>query len=227
MGNRNKLLKFAEIREMDIVYENYTYEKPQLTGKGGVPVEMKGKWRKDAFNNEKALILELACGRGEYSLALGEAYPDNNYLGVDVKGARIWKGAKNAIAFGLENVKFLRTRIEAIDLFFEEGEVDEIWITFPDPFYGKDNRKLTSHNFLNRYKKILKKGGFIHLKTDDEELYEFTLESIKSYPETKLIYSNDDIYATQLAFDELEYKTYYEKMHLEKGRRIKYIKFSL
>jgi tRNA (guanine-N7-)-methyltransferase len=227
MGHRNKLLKFAEIRAMDNVYENYSYENPQLTGKDGVPISMKGHWKSDAFGNDNPLILELACGRGEYSLALGESYPENNYLGVDVKGARIWRGAKNATEAGLDNVKFLRTRIEAIELFFEANEVDEIWITFPDPFHGKDNRKLTSHNFLNRYKKILKKGGIIHLKTDDDDLYEFSLESVKSYDGAELLYTNNDIYSKELDFKELIHKTYYEKRHLQIGRKIKYIRFTL
>ena len=161
------------------------------------------------FHNDNRLILELACGRGEYSLALGRNNPTNNYLGVDIKGARIWKGARNAINDGLTNVGFLRCKIETISQFFNEQEIDEIWITFPDPFHAKENRRLTAHNFLDRYKKLLKPGGIIHLKTDDDILYDFTLESIASYPSATLLYENNNIYASELIFPDLEHKTYY------------------
>ncbi|MCL4162187.1 UNVERIFIED_CONTAM: hypothetical protein GTU68_051039, partial [Idotea baltica] len=137
---------------------------------------MRGRWREQHFGNKAPLILELACGRGEYTLALAAHFKEQNFIGVDIKGARIWKGAKMALEQQLDNAAFLRTRIEQIELFFTPEEVDEIWITFPDPFLkkGKANRRLTSASFLDRYRKILKKGGLLHLKTDDPTLYNFT-----------------------------------------------------
>ncbi len=227
MGNRNKLMRFAEIREMDIVFENSSYENPQLTGKNGKPVNMKGKWATDGFGNQNDLVLELACGRGEYAISMAKENQDVNYMGVDIKGARIWKGAKYVLENKITNVRFLRTRIEMIDCFFESKEVSEIWITFADPFHGKDNRKLTSPSFLNRYKKFLKDEGKINLKTDDDELYEFTLEIIESYASAKLIYESNDIYSSELYIPELNHKTYYESMHLEKGKTIKFVSFTI
>ena len=141
MGRKNKLRKFSEVMEFRNVVENFDYHQPQLTWGINETIDLKGRWSSEFFNNEKPLVLELACGRGEYSLALGEHRPTNNYLGVDVKGARIWKGAKMAIDRGLSNVGFLRTRIEQLALFFAEAEVSEIWITFPDPFFAKRKKQ--------------------------------------------------------------------------------------
>jgi len=212
---------------MSIVYENYDYENPILTGENGVEVDYKGKWKSEVFNNPGNLCLELACGRGEYTLALAKDNPNENFMGIDVKGARIWRGAKNALEQNLKNVRFLRTRIEQVDLFFDKGEVDEIWITFPDPFHGKDNRKLTHHKFLDRYKYLLKDGGWINFKTDDDNLFDYSLKSINSYQGANILYKNDDIYADELPFKELDYKTHYEKNHLAEGKKIKFIRFTL
>ena len=156
-------------------------------------------------------------------------YPDKNFIGVDVKGARIWQGAVHAQEQNLENVAFLRTRIEKIDHFFEAKEVDEIWITFPDPFEraSKANRRLTYHNFHNYYRKFLKPGGIVQLKTDSDSLWENTLESLAEDQRIKILYQNDNIYAQPLDFPELEIKTYYEKSHLEKGRLIKNIRYTI
>lgn len=229
MARRNKLKKFNDLLSFSNVYENYDPTKPKLLANETDEVDLKGKWRSEHFNNENPLVLELACGRGEYSLALAEANPDVNYIGVDVKGARIWKGATIATEKELQNVAFLRTRIEQISLFFAKDEVDEIWITFPDPFLrkSKSNRRLTSLQFLNRYKDILKKGGIIHLKTDDPTLYEFSQEQFDECSFVEVLYDRDDIYAQPLDYEALKYKTYYEKQHLEKKRKIKYIRVKL
>lgn len=229
MGRRNKLEKFAEILSFSNVYENYDPKAPQIVGKDGVPVEMKGKWGRSHFKNENPLVLELACGKGDYTLGLARRYPDKNFIGVDIKGNRIWKGASIALEENLDNVAFFRTRIEQIALFFEPAEVDEIWITFPDPFIRKSkaNRRLTSAFFINHYRKILKPGGFIHLKTDATSLYEFTLETLAEASACTLHYHDDDIYSKPLYSPELEIKTFYEQMHLEAGKKIKYVKFSV
>jgi len=171
--------------------------------------------------------LELACGKGEYTLALAQQDPMHNFIGVDIKGARIWKGAKKGMAENINNAAFLRTRIEFIEYFFAPSEVESIWITFPDPFEGKPNRRLTSPPFLDRYRKFLKPGGMIRLKTDSELLYEFTLEVIQNDPACKLIYASPDIYSGPLHDPILEQKTFYEAKHLAEGKKITYIEFTI
>ena len=229
MSKRNKLKKFAEILSYPNVYENFDPKQPALQGENGMPISLKGKWREQHFKNEAPIVLELACGKGEYTLGLAERYPEKNFIGVDVKGARIWKGASEALEKNMENVAFLRTRIEQITYFFEENEVDEIWITFPDPFLkkGKENRRLTAAKFIDLYRTILKPNHLLHLKTDDETLYEFSLESLKEHPAVSIVFSDDDIYAKPLVFSELEIKTYYEKMHLAEQKKIKYIRSTI
>lgn len=230
MSRRNKLQKFAEVLSFPNVYENFDANNPGLAGKDGVPVKLKGEWAKKHFGNENPITLELACGKGEYALGLAERFPERNFIGVDVKGARIWRGAKYALQNDLSNVAFLRTRIEQLPLFFEKNEVSEIWITFADPFLkkGKENRRLTSSPFLDRYKKLLKPDGLIHLKTDDPTLYEFTLETLaKRTSDYPMLYHDDDIYAKELPMTELEIKTFYERKHLAIGRTIKYVRFQL
>ncbi len=229
MGRRNKLFKFSEILKFPNVYENYDAKTPSLIIEDGKEVEMKGSWRKQHFKNDNPLVLELACGRGEYSLSLARNYPNKNFIGLDIKGARIWQGASIALEERLDNVAFVRTRIELIEFFFEKDEIDEIWITFPDPFLRKSkaNRRLTSPSFLKLYRTILKKGGIVHLKTDEPNLSEYTLEVIAEDERCNLLYHNDDIYADKLYLKELEYKTYYERMHLENGKTIKYIQYTI
>jgi tRNA (guanine-N7-)-methyltransferase len=230
MSKRNKLQKFAEVLQLPNVYENFDPHNPQLTAGYGRVVDLKGQWAAQHFGNDQAIVLELACGRGEYSLALARRNPERNFIGVDIKGARIWKGATIAQDEGLSNVAFLRTRIEQVDLFFAEGEVQEIWITFPDPFpqKGKSNRRLTAPRFLDKYRKLLKPGGLIHLKTDDPGLFEFTLETLAATPGARIHFQDADIYGLErLPYPELEVKTYYEAMHLEAGKTIKYVRFSL
>lgn len=226
---KNKLKKFGDLLSFSNVYENYDPKFPKLLLDKDTEAEMKGRWLSAHFKNTHPLVLELACGRGEYTVSLAEAYPQKNFLGVDVKGARIWQGATYASDHNLTNAAFLRTRIEQISLFFAEKEVDEIWITFPDPFLreSKENRRLTSARFLDRYLAIIKPGALIHLKTDDPTLYAYTLETVKNYKGAELLYYNEDIYSTPLLFPELEYKTYYEKSHLSEGRKIKYIRFTI
>jgi tRNA (guanine-N7-)-methyltransferase len=229
MGRRNKLLKFSEVLSFPNVFENPDATKPGLIGENGTPIVGKGPWSNFYFKNNNPLILELACGKGDYTLGLAERYPGKNFMGVDIKGARIWRGAKTALEKQLPNVAFLRTRIEQIPLFFCSNEVEEIWITFPDPFLkkGKENRRLTSLPFLERYSKILKPGSLIHLKTDDRTLFDFTLDVLNSQSDYKLIYADQDIYSKDLPYEELEIKTFYETRHLSKGSTIKYIRFEL
>ena len=227
MARRNKLMKFSELVSFQNVYENYDPKKPCLVGVNLEEVKLKGNWAATHFKNNNPIVLELACGRGEYTIGMAEMHPDKNFIGVDIKGARIWKGAKHALDNNLGNVAFLRTRIEQIALFFEKDEVDEIWITFPDPFLkdSKENRRLTSPAFLERYKQILKLSGTVNLKTDSPQLYEFTQEVVSQEESVEVLYDKDDIYNGPLEYPELELKTYYEKMHLLENRIIKFMKF--
>lgn len=220
-------MKFAELVDLPNVFENYDPKNPQLVGHHLQKVDLKGRWTTDYFNNNHPLVLELACGRGEYSLGMAEMFPEKNFIGVDIKGARIWKGATYAHEHNLANCAFLRTRIEQIDLFFAKEEVDEIWITFPDPFLkdSKENRRLTAPNFLKKYKNILKKEGTINLKTDSPELYAFTKDVLEHDDTLEVLYDKDDIYCAELDFPELALKTYYERMHLADGKTIKFIKY--
>lgn len=229
MSRRNKLEKFSELLSFPNVYENFDAKAPALAGENGALVDLKGKWVSEHFKNDHPLVLELACGRGEYTLGLSERFPERNFVGVDIKGARIWKGARQALERGLNNAAFLRTRIEQISHFFAPGEVSEIWITFPDPFLrkSKSNRRLTSPNFLNQYRNFLKPGGLVHLKTDAPSLYEFTLETLAEDPKVELLYHDDDIYTKPLITPELEIKTYYEHMHLAENKTIKYVRFTI
>ena len=226
---KGKLKKFSELLELPNVYENFNPDDKFLINGDREEILIKGKWRSEYFKNDNPIVLELACGRGEYSLGLGKMYPEKNFIGVDIKGARIWKGATYAHKNGLDNVAFLRTRIELINDFFEKDEIDEIWIIFPDPFLKKSkaNRRLTSASFLDKYRKFLKTTGLVHLKTDSTPLYEFTMETIAEDEQCVIAYQNDNIYASDLAYKELEIKTYYEKSHLEDGRIIKYVRYNI
>jgi tRNA (guanine-N7-)-methyltransferase len=229
MSTRNKLQKFAELLTYSHVFENFSYENPQLHGQDGEKVDLKGKWHDVHFKNSQPITLELACGRGEYTVALAARFPERNFIGVDIKGARIWQGATKAVEQNLQNAAFLRTRIEIIAPFFAENEVDEIWLTFPDPFLrdSKSNRRLTSPFFLDIYRKFLKKGGLVHLKTDSPELFAFTLETIAEDKNCELLYQSEDIYAAPLAFSELEVQTYYEVKNISGSGVSKYIRFKI
>lgn len=229
MARKNKLRKFAEILSFPNVYECYNVEQPALVGAGMEQVDLRGKWRERHFKNGFPITLELACGGGEYTVGLARQFPERNFIGVDVKGNRLWKGAKEALEAGLNNAAFLRTRIEIIDRFFEPGEVDEIWITFPDPFprASKENRRLTSPFFHEKYRQVLRPGGLVHLKHDDPDFYQFTLDSIAGDPRCRLLFHSADIYAGPLPFPELALQTLYESMHLAAGKTIKYVRYTI
>jgi tRNA (guanine-N7-)-methyltransferase len=229
MARKNKLQRFADNLSFPNVYENFDVADTILTGKDGIVVDMCGKWNENHFKNTNPLVLELACGNGEYCVGMSKLYPERNFLGVDIKGARIWNGAKLAIAEGMENTAFLRTRIEMIHKFFAPEEVSEIWITFPDPFLreSKSNRRLTSPPFLNLYRQILKKGGIVHLKTDEPNLYECTLEWLAEDENVKILYHDNNIYTKPLPLPELAIKTRYEALDIAGEKTIKYIQFTI
>ncbi|MEO6131713.1 MAG: tRNA (guanosine(46)-N7)-methyltransferase TrmB, partial [Saprospiraceae bacterium] len=180
MGRKSKLKRFAEVSTFPNVYEIDPAHESFISNAEGISRDLRGNWSAGHFKNDHPVILELACGKGEYTIALAKERQDQNYIGVDIKGARMWNGARTAIESSMTNVAFLRTRIEFIDRFFAPGEIAEIWITFPDPFEGKITRRLTSPPFIERYRKILKHGGIMHLKTDSLLLYQFTLDVIHS-----------------------------------------------
>jgi tRNA (guanine-N7-)-methyltransferase len=225
MGRKNKLHKFAEVHAFPNVYECDNIKELLLPDGNKKAAGLKGHWNETHFKNNHPITLELACGGGEYTVGLAQMYPDRNFIGIDIKGNRIWAGAKEALDAGLDNAAFLRTRIEVLHAFFVPGEVSEIWITFADPFprLGKENRRLTSANFLSIYRQILRPGGLIHIKHDDPDFYQFTLDSFAAAPDCEILYQNDDIYASPLAYAELALKTRYEEMHLANGRKIKYV----
>ena len=227
MSRRNKLVKFSENLEFPNVFEHFNMLDYLLVGPDGEEMDMRGHWSERAFSNKNPLTVELACGRGEYCLGLARLQPNRNFLGVDIKGARIWRGAKTALDEGLCNVSFLRTRIEQLEKFFHLKEISEIWITFPDPFLKKrkTNRRLTAPGFQKIYKNLIMDGGIIHLKTDEQVLYDYTLEVLESDPECEIRVSAEDIYSGQFLMPELEIKTYYERIHLGKGKTIKYIQW--
>jgi tRNA (guanine-N7-)-methyltransferase len=229
VARKNKLRKFAEVLAFPNVYECYNVQQPQLVGEGMTPVDLRGNWNKTHFKNDNPITLELACGGGEYTVGLAQIFPDRNFIGVDVKGNRLWKGAKTALESGLTNVAFVRTRIEIINHFFAPGEVAEIWITFPDPFprASKENRRLTSAYFLEKYRDLLQPGGLVHLKHDDPDFYQFTLDTIAQDERNTLLIQNADIYAAPLPFPELGIQTLYESFHLAAGKTIKYLRFRI
>ncbi len=216
-----KLQKFAEVESFsNCFYLPFEQKVP------GLP--LKGKWREDFFKNNNPITVELGCGRGEYTVGLAEKNPDKNFIGVDIKGARIWTGARYATDHKMQNVAFVRTRIDFIESSFGENEVDEIWITFPDPqpLQGRERKRLTNHLFLGRYMQFLKPGGLIHLKTDNTGFYEFTLESFHAFGLEEIFSTNDLYNNVPEGREELtRIKTYYEKMFTEKGERVKYCLF--
>ena len=189
---------------------------------------LKGNWKANFFKNNNPLVLELGCGMGEYSVGLAEKFPKKNFLGIDIKGARIWQGAVESLEKGLKNIGFLRIRIDWIEKCFAKDEVDEIWITFPDPQLKKrrEKKRLTHPNFLKRYANILKKNGPIHLKTDSQFLHGFTLGVIAGEKHI-LDDSTHDLYSSTVLRDHMEIKTHYEQIYLDKGMPITYLRFRL
>ena len=188
---------------------------------------LKGKWHSDFFKNENPIVIELGCGRGEYTVSLAERHPEKNFIGIDWKGARLWRGAKTSFDNKMPNVAFLRIMILNIGNFFSTDEISEIWITFPDPQpqQSRERKRLTSPRFLDLYKQFLKSGGDIHLKTDNKGFYDYTLEVIEEN-KLKKKYSTDDLYHSDAVNEILEIKTTYEKIFLEQGSKICYLKFS-
>lgn len=221
---KGKLAKFAEMETFSNVFQ-YPFSVVD-----NVPFEMKGHWREQYFKNNHPVVLELGCGKGEYTVELARLYPEMNFIGVDIKGARMWTGAKQALEAGLKNVAFLRTNIEIIDRFFSESEVQEVWLTFSDPQMKNAHKRLTSTFFLNRYRKFLVDGGIVHLKTDSNFLFTYTTCMVK---ENKLpvVFSTEDLYHTEGLDEEthkiLSIQTYYESMWIERGLNIRYMKFLL
>lgn len=191
------------------------------------PTGMQGKWH-DHFHNHHPVTLELACGKGEYAVGLGRMFPGRNFIGVDLKGNRIWVGARKALHEKLENVIFIRSQIDKIDQYFEKGEVNDIWITFPDPQLrtSKAKKRLTHPYFLRLYQKIISNDGLIHLKTDSPDLYQFTLTVINVYG-LEIVEDIDDIYAVASIKEELTIKTYYESLDIARSSRVHYLSFKL
>lgn len=210
---QKKLERFAAIKTFSNVQE--------------YPVGMQGKWN-DFFKNDNPLLLELACGRGEYTVGLASLFPQQNFLGVDVKGNRMFIGAKKCLAENLTNAGFLRTQIEKLADYFSAGEVDEIWIIFPDPQLrtSKSKKRLTHPRFLRLYQQILKPGGFIHLKTDSPKLYLFTKRVAELYGLT-IVEDSDNVYAADIVPEELKIKTHYESLDIAQSKKIHYLKFIL
>lgn len=221
---KGKLAKFADMAKYENVFQ-YPYSVVE-----NVPFEMRGHWNEQYFHNDNPIVLELGCGKGEYTVGLAKLFPNINFIGVDIKGARMWTGATQAINEGLKNVAFLRTNIEIIERFFCEDEVQEIWLTFSDPQMKNPRKRLTSTYFMNRYRKFLKDGGLIHLKTDSNFLFTYTTYMVERN-KLPLIVRTEDLYHTD-GFDErtntiLNIQTYYESMWIERGLNIKYMKFEL
>lgn len=217
---KNKLKKFAEMKEFACALE---YPREELI-KNGFP--HKGNWNNGFFHREAPITVELGCGKGEYTVGLAKANPDRNYIGVDIKGARMWRGAKTVNDEGIENAAFLRAEIENINHFFTPGEVDEIWITFPDPQMQKVRKRLTSSRFQEMYRGMLRPDGVVNLKTDSPFLYEYTrrLVELNGF---EILMNTDDLYGSGLADPVSSIKTFYEQQWLSRGKKIKLLSFRL
>ncbi|MFC5048066.1 tRNA (guanosine(46)-N7)-methyltransferase TrmB [Aquimarina hainanensis] len=223
MGSKNKLKRFNENKTFVNVVEPTREE--VLNNELGY----KGAWSKKFFKNDHPIVLELGCGKGEYTVGLAKRFPEKNFIGIDIKGARFWRGAKTAIEDKMDNVGFIRTQIELVDHIFEPGEVDEIWITFPDPQikYKRTKHRLTNSVFLKRYHKVLKKEGIVHLKTDSEFMHGYTLGLLHGEGH-EVLYANHNVYHNEGAPEEVtSLQTFYEKQYLEQDKAITYIQFKI
>ena len=223
MGSKNKLKRFKENDTFGNVFQ------PTREQVVTDQFSLKGKWNIDYFKNNNPIVLELGCGKGEYSVGLAEKYPYKNFIGIDLKGARFWRGAKTAVETGLINVAFIRTQIELINHVFNENEVDEIWITFPDPQikYKRTKHRMTNSQFLKLYKKVLKPEGVINLKTDSEFMHGYTLGLLHGEGH-EVIYSNHNVYVNEGSPEEVTgLQTFYEKQYLEINKAITYIRFKI
>lgn len=221
---KGKLAKFAEMETFSNVFQ-YPYSVIS-----DVPFEMKGRWREEYFHNTNPIVLELGCGKGEYTVGLAKLYPEMNFIGVDIKGARMWTGAKQALEAGLKNVAFLRTNIEIIDRFFAQDEVQEIWLTFSDPQMKNVHKRLTSTFFLNRYRNFLVDNGTVHLKTDSNFLFTYTRCMVEANHLPVEVCTEDLYHNTPDSLKGqpiLTIQTYYESMWMERGLNIRYLKFRL
>lgn len=218
---KNKLKKFKEMENLDRVFQ---YPFARLQSDGGFP--LRGKWGKEVFGNDRPIVLELGCGKGEYTTGLAGLFPEKNFIGIDIKGARMWTGACRTRDLGLTNAAFLRTSIELLAEFFAPGEVSEIWITFPDPQMKKTRKRLTSTRFMELYRQILRPGGLIHLKSDSPFLFAYT-SMMADHNRLPVIHRTDDLYHSGEADEILGIRTHYEQQWLDRGLTIKYIAFEL
>lgn len=223
MGSKNKLKRFKENETFANVFQP---TREEVTSDS---FALKGKWNADFFKNDHPLVIELGCGKGEYTIGLAERYPNKNFIGIDIKGARFWRGAKTAVDSRMANVAFVRTQIELIDHIFSNHEVDEIWITFPDPQikYKRTKHRMTNADFLALYQKILKPGGLVNLKTDSEFMHGYTLGLLHGAGH-EVLYANHNVYENHGAPEEVTaIQTFYEKQYLEKSKAITYIRFRI
>lgn len=222
---KDKLKRFAEMEHFDNVFQPSMEEVKE-------GFKMKGKWHSDFFKNENPIVLELGCGRGEYTVGMAQKYPDKNFIGIDIKGSRIWRGAKTGVEDRMPNIGFVRSKIDFIEYLFAENEVAEIWLTFSDPQPKRPRKRLTSKLFVDRYRKIMKKDGVVNIKTDSDLLFESTLEQIEEHKYNCSL-SSWDVYGEMVltASEELkelmEIKTYYEQKWLTEGKKIKFAKFTI
>jgi tRNA (guanine-N7-)-methyltransferase len=223
VGSKNKLKRFRENETFENVIQP-TREEVVTNA-----LMLKGNWNREVFKNDNPLVLELGCGKGEYSVGLAQANPDKNFIGIDIKGARFWRGAKTALEEQLPNVRFLRTQIELVDYLFDANEVSEIWITFPDPQikYKRTKHRMTNPVFLAKYRKILCDPGLLHIKTDSEFMHGYTLGLLQGIG-AEILYSHHDVYGNDYSPKEVtNIQTYYEKQYLEQGKKITYLKCHL
>ena len=217
---KNKLKRFAENETFDNLFQHNHFDARNET------FHLKGKWHDNYFKNNNPIVLELGCGRGEYSIGMAQQFPEKNFIGIDRKGARIWRGCKDGLEMNLKNVAFLRIKIEEIEYYFAQNEVHEIWVTFPDPQLRKERKRLISPNFISKYKNIIDAAGIIHLKTDSRELYEYVMETAP-VEKWNVVENIENVYESATTSVLTEIQTFYEKKWLQEGKPISYICLSL